>query len=98
MTATLNPAAPATPPAATGNVVRSWRAAILPALIALASLVMAWRTAPGTSTIRISTNTDLFQIARDLGADCLATGHYVRRVEGAAGTAHLLVVRHRRRR
>jgi tRNA-specific 2-thiouridylase len=29
--------------------------------------------------------TDLFQIARDLGADCLATGHYVRRVEGAAG-------------
>lgn len=29
--------------------------------------------------------TDLFQVARDLGADCLATGHYVRRVEGAAG-------------
>jgi tRNA-specific 2-thiouridylase len=29
--------------------------------------------------------TDLFQIARDLGADCLATGHYVRRVEGAGG-------------
>ncbi|MDO7843101.1 tRNA 2-thiouridine(34) synthase MnmA [Sphingomonas immobilis] len=29
--------------------------------------------------------TDLFQIARDLGADCLATGHYVRRVAGAAG-------------
>jgi tRNA-specific 2-thiouridylase len=29
--------------------------------------------------------TDLFQIARDLGADCLATGHYVRRVEGADG-------------
>lgn len=29
--------------------------------------------------------TDLFQIARDLGADCLATGHYVRRVEGANG-------------
>ncbi|MFZ2995702.1 tRNA 2-thiouridine(34) synthase MnmA [Sphingobium sp.] len=29
--------------------------------------------------------TDLFQIARDLGADCLATGHYVRRVEGAQG-------------
>lgn len=29
--------------------------------------------------------TDLFQIARDLGADCLATGHYVRRVEGAHG-------------
>jgi tRNA-specific 2-thiouridylase len=29
--------------------------------------------------------TDLFGIARDLGADCLATGHYVRRVIGAAG-------------
>jgi tRNA-uridine 2-sulfurtransferase len=29
--------------------------------------------------------TDLFQIARDLGADCLATGHYVQRVMGAAG-------------
>ena len=29
--------------------------------------------------------TDLFAIARDLGADCLATGHYVRRVEGASG-------------
>jgi tRNA-uridine 2-sulfurtransferase len=29
--------------------------------------------------------TDLFQIARDLGADCLATGHYVRRVEGPRG-------------
>ena len=29
--------------------------------------------------------TDLFQVARDLGADCLATGHYVRRVEGVAG-------------
>ena len=29
--------------------------------------------------------TDLFAIARDLGADCLATGHYVRRVEGANG-------------
>jgi tRNA-specific 2-thiouridylase len=29
--------------------------------------------------------TDLFKIARDLGADCLATGHYVRRVEGAGG-------------
>ncbi len=29
--------------------------------------------------------TDLFSIARDLGADCLATGHYVRRVEGANG-------------
>ncbi|WP_156679405.1 tRNA 2-thiouridine(34) synthase MnmA [Sphingomonas profundi] len=29
--------------------------------------------------------TDLFGIARDLGADCLATGHYVRRVVGAEG-------------
>ncbi|TKD51969.1 tRNA 2-thiouridine(34) synthase MnmA [Sphingomonas baiyangensis] len=29
--------------------------------------------------------TDLFRMARELGADCLATGHYVRRVEGAAG-------------
>ena len=30
--------------------------------------------------------TDLFAMARELGADCLATGHYVRRVEGAAGS------------
>ncbi len=29
--------------------------------------------------------TDLFKLAKDLGADCLATGHYVRRVEGHAG-------------
>ena len=29
--------------------------------------------------------TDLFAMARDLGADCLATGHYVQRVLGAAG-------------
>jgi tRNA-specific 2-thiouridylase len=29
--------------------------------------------------------TDLFAMARELGADCLATGHYVRRVESAAG-------------
>lgn len=29
--------------------------------------------------------TDLLTIARDLGADCLATGHYVRRVQGANG-------------
>lgn len=29
--------------------------------------------------------TDLLRLARDLGADCLATGHYVRRVEGADG-------------
>jgi tRNA-specific 2-thiouridylase len=29
--------------------------------------------------------TDLFGIARELGADCLATGHYVRRMIGPAG-------------
>jgi tRNA-specific 2-thiouridylase len=29
--------------------------------------------------------TDLFRLAKELGADCLATGHYVRRVEGAEG-------------
>jgi tRNA-specific 2-thiouridylase len=29
--------------------------------------------------------TDLLAAARDLGADCLATGHYVRRVEGPGG-------------
>ncbi|WP_228242500.1 tRNA 2-thiouridine(34) synthase MnmA [Porphyrobacter sp. GA68] len=29
--------------------------------------------------------TDLLATARELGADCLATGHYVRRVPGAAG-------------
>ena len=29
--------------------------------------------------------TDLFALARDLGADCLATGHYVRRFVGAGG-------------
>ncbi|WP_128891528.1 tRNA 2-thiouridine(34) synthase MnmA [Erythrobacter sp. HKB08] len=29
--------------------------------------------------------TDLLRMARELGADCLATGHYVRRVKGAAG-------------
>jgi tRNA-specific 2-thiouridylase len=29
--------------------------------------------------------TDLLRMARELGADCLATGHYVRRVEGPAG-------------
>lgn len=29
--------------------------------------------------------TDLFKMARDLGADCLATGHYVRRIMGEAG-------------
>ncbi|MEA3061036.1 MAG: tRNA-uridine 2-sulfurtransferase [Sphingomonadales bacterium] len=30
--------------------------------------------------------TDLLGLARDLGADCLATGHYVRRIIGAAGS------------
>ena len=30
--------------------------------------------------------TDLLRMARELGADCLATGHYVRRVAGAAGS------------
>ena len=29
--------------------------------------------------------TDLLRMAKELGADCLATGHYVRRVAGAAG-------------
>ncbi|GMN02411.1 tRNA 2-thiouridine(34) synthase MnmA [Erythrobacter sp. MTPC3] len=29
--------------------------------------------------------TDLFRMARELGADCLATGHYVRRVETETG-------------
>jgi len=29
--------------------------------------------------------TDLLRLARELGADCLATGHYVRRVEGTGG-------------
>ena len=29
--------------------------------------------------------TDLLEMARQLGADCLATGHYVRRIEGPAG-------------
>ena len=29
--------------------------------------------------------TDLFRLARELGADCLATGHYVRRIEGMEG-------------
>lgn len=33
--------------------------------------------------------TDLFALARDLGADCLATGHYVRRVVGPNGGAQL---------
>ena len=29
--------------------------------------------------------TDMFSLAHDLGADCLATGHYVRRIVGADG-------------
>lgn len=29
--------------------------------------------------------TDLFRLARELGADCLATGHYVRRMTGSEG-------------
>ncbi len=29
--------------------------------------------------------TDLLQTARDLGADALATGHYIRRIDGSAG-------------
>lgn len=29
--------------------------------------------------------TDLLNLSRELGADCLATGHYVRRVQGAEG-------------
>jgi tRNA-uridine 2-sulfurtransferase len=29
--------------------------------------------------------TDLFRLAKELGADCLATGHYVRRAEGPHG-------------
>ncbi len=29
--------------------------------------------------------TDLFRLAKELGADCLATGHYVRRIEGKEG-------------
>jgi tRNA-specific 2-thiouridylase len=33
--------------------------------------------------------TDLIGFARELGADCLATGHYVRRVIGADGRAQL---------
>ena len=33
--------------------------------------------------------TDLIAFARELGADCLATGHYVRRVIGGAGRAQL---------
>jgi tRNA-uridine 2-sulfurtransferase len=36
--------------------------------------------------------TDLFRLARDLGADCLATGHYVRRVMGAGGAELLRAI------
>lgn len=28
---------------------------------------------------------DLLQVARDLGADCMATGHYIKRIEGETG-------------
>ncbi|WP_262694822.1 tRNA 2-thiouridine(34) synthase MnmA [Kordiimonas aquimaris] len=33
---------------------------------------------------------DLLATAQDLGADCMATGHYVQRVVGEGGKAHLL--------
>lgn len=33
---------------------------------------------------------DLLDTARDLGADCMATGHYVQRILGGDGKAHLL--------
>ncbi|WP_020399793.1 tRNA 2-thiouridine(34) synthase MnmA [Kordiimonas gwangyangensis] len=33
---------------------------------------------------------DLLDTARDLGADCMATGHYVQRVVDASGKAHLV--------
>lgn len=33
---------------------------------------------------------DLLDTARDLGADCMATGHYVQRVVGKDGKAHLV--------
>lgn len=33
---------------------------------------------------------DLLKVAQDLGADCMATGHYIQRVIGADGRAHLL--------
>jgi tRNA-uridine 2-sulfurtransferase len=36
--------------------------------------------------------TDLFRLARDLGADCLATGHYVRRAMGAGGAELLRAI------
>ncbi|MEM7653777.1 MAG: tRNA 2-thiouridine(34) synthase MnmA [Pseudomonadota bacterium] len=39
---------------------------------------------------------DLLQVARDLGADALATGHYVRREEGAAGVEMHRAVDHSR--
>lgn len=32
---------------------------------------------------------DLLDTAKDLGADCMATGHYVQRIVGADGKAHL---------
>jgi len=33
---------------------------------------------------------DLLDTARDLGADCMATGHYVQRIIGEGGKAHLV--------
>ena len=41
--------------------------------------------------------TDLLAMARELGADCLATGHYVQRVEGAMGAELPDVFLHHRR-
>jgi tRNA-specific 2-thiouridylase len=40
----------------------------------------AVRRSPARCATRVKF-TDLISFARDLGADCLATGHYVRRVE-----------------
>jgi len=39
--------------------------------------------------------TDLFRLARELGADCLATGHYVRRVEAEGPDGHRQAQLHR---
>lgn len=33
---------------------------------------------------------DLLEVAKDLGADCMATGHYIQRVIDAKGKAHLV--------
>jgi tRNA-specific 2-thiouridylase len=40
--------------------------------------------------------TDLFRMARELGADCLATGHYIQRKQGAAGAEMHRAVDHAR--